>query len=102
MPVSERNLMGLNVRSKDGVVLGEVVGLKIQTSGWTVKAFEVSISGSVLKQLNMRRPAFGSRTVEIAVAAVARVDSHLDLSRTVEELAKTSDTDIPSPYRVQE
>ena len=102
MLVSERNLLGLNVRSKDGTALGEVVGLKIQTNGWTVKAVEVSFSGDVLKRLNMRRPAFGSRTVEISVAAVARVDNDLVLSKTVEELAKSSDTDIPSPYRIQE
>ena len=102
MLVTERNLLGLKVVTKDEFGLGEVVGIKIQTSGWAVKAIEVSLKADILKKLNMRRPAFGSRTVEISVGAIDRVDSSVVLSSTVAELTKDSDDSIPSPYRVEE
>lgn len=102
MLVTERNLLGLKVASKDEFELGEVVGIKIQTNGWLVKAIEVSLRAEVLKTLNMRRPAFGARIVEISVEAIASVDTTVVLANTVAELTKESDDNIPTPYRIQE
>src|SRR5690606_29349236 len=79
-------LEGKEVLSQDGRELGEVSDVTFDPSGWRIDSLVVKLERDLLESFHMKRPLFGTQTIQIATGHVSGVGDKVILRKTLMEL----------------
>lgn len=79
-------LSGKDVISQDGRELGEVSDVVFDDSSWRIGALVVKLERDLLESFHMKRPMFGTQTVQIPTTHVSGVGDKVILHKTLDEL----------------
>ena len=80
------NLNGKQVITADAYNLGEVEGAHADMGTWQITHVDVDITKEAARELNFKKPMFGSVIVCVPVTAVNKVGDVITLSTTLLEL----------------
>jgi sporulation protein YlmC with PRC-barrel domain len=86
MRLSDENLRGRTVIGADGLAVGEVAALFLDSDAWSVESIQVKLRKEIADQLGASRTIFHAGTVEIPVRLVQSVGDALVLSVPVDGL----------------
>lgn len=86
MKVSNDNLIGRVVISGDGIAIGEIARLFVETTSWRVESLQVTLRKDSAERIGIRRSMFHSSTIEIATALVQSVGDAVVLSVALDAL----------------
>lgn len=86
MRLSDESIRGKTVIASDGLALGSVGLLFIDSDGWRIESFQVSLHKDVADRLGAGRSLFRSGTVEIPIVMVQSVGDAVVLGVKVDEL----------------
>lgn len=94
-------LEGKEVLSQDGRELGEVSDVTFDPSGWRIDSLVVKLERDLLESFHMKRPLFGTQTIQIATGHVSGVGDKVILRKTLMELTalarRASERESPKP-----
>jgi sporulation protein YlmC with PRC-barrel domain len=90
------NLNGKQVITSEAHVLGEIEGVEIDISTWTVSHLHVSLLKSNIERFNFKKPLLGSVTVCLPVSVIKAIGDVVSLNENMENLKY-----LPE-FRVQE
>jgi sporulation protein YlmC with PRC-barrel domain len=88
MRLSDDSLRGRAVISADGLAIGEVTVLFIDSQDWRVEALEISLGKEVADRLGADRSFFHAGALEIPTTMVQSVGDSVVLSVGIDELRK--------------
>ena len=80
------DLVGKQVITSDAQVLGQIEGVEVDVSGWTVSNLFITLLKSNVKKLNFRKPILGSVTVCLPVDVIKTVGDVISLSESIQSL----------------
>jgi sporulation protein YlmC with PRC-barrel domain len=83
--INFEEIVGLQVVTSGAHILGEVKGVKIDTTTWAVKFLNVKLTGDAAESFGMKK-RFGSSKICVPVSMVQAVAHVVTLSRSMEEL----------------
>jgi len=86
MRLSDGNLHGRTVIGADGLAIGEIAGLFLDSGTWAVESLQVSLRKDVADQLGADRSIFRAGTLEIPIRLVQSVGDAVILAVAVDEL----------------
>jgi sporulation protein YlmC with PRC-barrel domain len=86
MTTSNDHLMGRTVISSDGIVLGEIKGLLVDTTAWRIVALQVALHKDAGERIGIKHSMFHPSTLEIAVTQVQSVGDAVVLSVPLDAL----------------
>lgn len=86
MQVSDEHLRGRTVVAADGQVVGEVAALFIDTSTWSIVAFQVKLSKSVAEKLGVSGGLLRAATIDLPIRLVKSVGDAVLLTVPTAEL----------------
>jgi sporulation protein YlmC with PRC-barrel domain len=89
MQVSDEHFRGRTVIAADGQTIGEVAGLVIDTSAWSIVALHIKLSKSAAEQLGAARGLLRAATFELPVRMVQSVGDAVLLSVPTLELRQS-------------
>lgn len=94
-------LSGKGVLTQDGRVLGEVSDVVLAPEDWSIHALVVKLDRDLLEAFSMKRPLFGTQTIQIPTSYVSGVGDKVILQKKLEELtasvrAETQKTEVAS------
>jgi sporulation protein YlmC with PRC-barrel domain len=81
-----KELIGKTVSNGDGLLIGELQDVILETESWSITDIQVKIEKQTAKELGMKTPFFGSLLVLIDVAHVRSVSDQVILSMGRDEL----------------
>jgi sporulation protein YlmC with PRC-barrel domain len=99
MRLSDETLRGRTVIASDGLAVGQVAALFLDSDGWMVESLVVTLRRDVADRLGVSRNVFRPGTLEIPVAAVQSVGDAIVLSVGVDALragAPAAGTEAPA------
>ena len=76
---------GMKVITADAFRLGEVDGAHADTGTWQITNLIVELTKEATKELNFKKPLFGSLTVCLPIAAVKQVGDVITLNKSLLE-----------------
>ena len=76
---------GMKVITADAFRLGEVDGAQVDTATWQITSLDVELTKEATKELNFKKPLFGSLTVCLPIAAVKQVGDVITLNKSLLE-----------------
>jgi sporulation protein YlmC with PRC-barrel domain len=76
---------GMKVITADAFRLGEVDGAHADTETWQITNLIVELTKEATKELNFKKPLFGSLTVCLPIAAVKQVGDVITLNKSLLE-----------------
>jgi sporulation protein YlmC with PRC-barrel domain len=76
---------GMKVITADAFRLGEVDGTHADTGTWQITNLIVELTKEATKELNFKKPMFGSLTVCLPIAAVKEVGDVITLNKSLLE-----------------
>lgn len=79
-------LSGKDVISQDGRELGEVSDVTLDAAGWRIDTLVVKLERDLLEAFHMKRPMFGTQTIQIPTSHVSGVGDKVILHKTLQEL----------------
>lgn len=88
------NLNGKQVITDEAQVLGEIEGVEIDTSSWTVSHLHVSLLKNIVKKFNFKKPLFGSVTVCLPISVIKAIGDVVSLNKSVDDLKHMSEFKI--------
>ena len=88
--INFEDIVGLQVVTSGAHILGEVKGVKIDTTNWEVKFLNVKLTGEAAESFGMKK-RFGSSKICIPVIMVQAVAHVVTLSRSMEELESSQE-----------
>jgi sporulation protein YlmC with PRC-barrel domain len=91
--LTDENLRGRTVIAADGVVIGELAILFVESDSWRVEALQVKRRKDVADRLGADRGVFHAGTVEIPVRLIQSVGDAVLLSVAVDALREV----LPDP-----
>ncbi len=83
MRLSDENLRGRTVIGADGLAVGEVEALFLDSEGWRIESLRVKLRKDVADQLGAPRSLFHAGTVEVPTRLVQSVGDAVVLSIAV-------------------
>jgi sporulation protein YlmC with PRC-barrel domain len=83
LKVSHMN--GMKVITADAFTLGEVDGAHADTGTWQITNLIVELTKEATKELNFKKPMFGSLTVCLPITAVKQVGDVITLNKSLLE-----------------
>ena len=86
MRLSEQNLHGRTVIASDGLVIGEIGLLFIDSDAWRVDALEVKLRNDVADRLGADRSMFRAGALEIPTNIIQSVGDAVVLSVAIDGL----------------
>ena len=86
MRLSDENLRGRTVIGADGLAVGEVATLFVDSDAWRIEAMRVKLRKDVADQLGAPHSIFRAATVEVPVRLVQSVGDAVVLAVPVEGL----------------
>ena len=97
MLLSDEGLHGRTVITSDGLAIGAVTVLFVDSEAWRVESLQVRLHKEVADRVGAARGMFHAGTVEIPVRMVQSVGDAVVLSVTVDELRGVLPGASPSP-----
>ena len=79
-------LEGKGVLSQDGREIGAVSDCVIDHEGWSVETLVVKLERSLLEEFHMKRPMFGTQTIQLPTSYVSGVGDRVVLHKKLDEL----------------
>ncbi len=79
-------LDGKGVISQDGRELGTVSDTVLDHASWRIETLVVKLDRDLLEAFHMKRPMFGTQTIQIPTGHVSGVGDKVILHKTLEEL----------------
>jgi sporulation protein YlmC with PRC-barrel domain len=76
---------GMKVITADAFRLGEVDGAHADTGTWQITNLIVELTKEATKELNFKKPMFGSLTVCLPITAVKQVGDVITLNKSLLE-----------------
>jgi sporulation protein YlmC with PRC-barrel domain len=99
MRLSDENLRGRTVIAADGLAIGEVAALFLDSDAWRVESLQIKLRKEVADQLGATRGMFHAGTLELPVRMVQSVGDAVVLSVPVVDLRQVlpgvGDTSAP-------
>lgn len=86
MRLSDETLRGRTVIASDGLAVGQVAALFLDSDGWTVESLLVALRREVADRLGVGRNVFRPGTLEIPTSVVQSVGDAVVLSVGVDAL----------------
>lgn len=86
MRLSDDNLRGRTVIASDGLAIGEITALFIDSTAWRVESLQVKLRKDVADRLGTERSMFHSAGLEIPISMVQSVGDAVVLSVAVDGL----------------
>jgi len=86
MRLSDNDLHGRPVIASEGLAIGEIAALFLDSDSWRVNALEVKLRKDVADRLGAARGMFHAGAVEIPVRMVQSIGDAVVLSVAVDEL----------------
>ena len=86
MRLSDENLRGRTVIGADGLAVGEVSALFVDSDAWRIESIQVKLRKDVADQLGAPHSIFRAGTVEVPIRLVQSVGDAVVLSIPVEGL----------------
>jgi sporulation protein YlmC with PRC-barrel domain len=93
MRLSDESLQGRTVIASDGLTIGELTVLFIDSDDWRVESFQVKLRKDIADRLGADRSMFHAGAVEIPISVVQSVGDSVVLSVAVDELRQV----LPGP-----
>jgi sporulation protein YlmC with PRC-barrel domain len=93
MRISEDNLKGKTVITADGLAIGEVISIYLESDTWTVEAVQVALRRPTAERLGAPRTIFQRGTLEIPMRLIQSVGDAVVLSVPVDGLRQL----LPEP-----
>lgn len=79
-------LEGKGVLSQDGREIGVVSDCVLDHDGWSVETLVVKLERELLEEFHMKRPMFGTQTIQLPTSYVSGVGDRVVLHKKLEEL----------------
>jgi sporulation protein YlmC with PRC-barrel domain len=86
MRLSDETLRGRTVIASDGLAVGQVAALFLNSDGWVIESLLVALRREIADRLGVSRNVFRPGTVEIPIAMVQSVGDAVVLSVGVDAL----------------
>src|SRR6476660_3469753 len=86
MRLSDENLRGRTVIASDGLAIGEILALFLDSDAWRVESLQVKLRKDVADRLGADRSMFHAGALEIPIRMVQSVGDAVILSVAVDEL----------------
>jgi sporulation protein YlmC with PRC-barrel domain len=86
MRLADENLRGRTVIASDGLAIGEIAALFLDSVAWRVESLQVKLRKDVADRLGADRGMFHAGAVEIPIRMVQSVGDAVILSVAVDEL----------------
>lgn len=86
MRMSDENLRGRSVIASDGLLIGELAALFLDSAGWRVESLRVKLRNDIADRLGVGRSIFHAGGLEIPVRMVQSVGDTIVLAVPVDEL----------------
>ena len=80
------DLVGKQVITSEAEVLGQIEGVDVDISTWTVSNLLVTLLKINVKKLNFKKPLLGSVTVCLPVSAIKTVGDVVSLTESIQDL----------------
>jgi sporulation protein YlmC with PRC-barrel domain len=96
MKLTDESFRGRVVISSDGVALGEIAHLYVDSDTWRVRSFEVRLRKDAADRVGVHRSLFHSSTIEIPTELVQSVGDAVILAVTAEALRPSPPPQQPS------
>lgn len=80
------NLIGLNMIDQHGRNIGTVADLSVDISTWQLQTLEVNLNRTILDELKLKRPWFGTQAIQIPLSEVSGATDNLVLKCSLEDL----------------
>jgi sporulation protein YlmC with PRC-barrel domain len=87
------DLSGKDVISQDGRVVGAVSDLLLDIDGWHIPTLVVKLARDHLEQFHMKRPIFGTQTIQIPTSYVSGLGDKVILHKTLDDLSALARAD---------
>lgn len=81
-----KDLIGKTVSNADGLLIGELQDVILDTDTWTISDIQVKIEKQTAKELGMKTPFFGSLLVLLDVVYIKSVSDQVILGMGRDEL----------------
>jgi sporulation protein YlmC with PRC-barrel domain len=88
-------LSGKDVISQDGRVVGTVSDIVLDASAWAIPTLVVKLARDHLEQFHMKRPMFGTQTIQIPTTYVSGLGDKVILHKTLEDLTALAKEQAP-------
>ena len=69
-----------NVLTTDGRRIGQMTGIRVDVTTWTVQAIVIRLEKAILDELNIKKPIFSTLTVSMPVNLVSKVSDAVQLN----------------------
>jgi len=79
-------LNGKKVITSKAEVLGEVEGVEIDVSDWSVTHIQISLLKQNIEKFNYKKPLFGSVSVCVPVTLIKAISDVVSISESIEDL----------------
>lgn len=86
MRLSDENLRGRTVIASDGLAIGEIAALFLDSDAWRVESLQVKLHKDVADRLGADRSMFHAGALEIPIRLVQSVGDAVILSVAVDDL----------------
>ncbi len=80
------HLNGKQVITSEAQVLGEIEGVDIDISSWTVTHLHISLLKSNVEKFNYKKPLFGSVSVCLPISTIKAVGDVISLKESIDDL----------------
>ena len=98
MRLSDETLRGRTVIASDGLAIGEIAALFIDSDAWRVESIQVKLNKDIADRIGAGRSMFHAGAVEIPIRMVQSVGDAVVLSAAVDELRQAlPSTSEPAP-----
>ena len=76
---------GMKVITADAFTLGEVDGTHVDFATWRLTHLDIELTRDATKELNFKKPRFGSLKVSLPITAVKEVGDVMTLNKSLLE-----------------
>jgi sporulation protein YlmC with PRC-barrel domain len=80
MKISDDNLTGRVVISGDGIAIGEITRLFVDSASWRVESLQIALRKESAERIGIKHSMFHAATIEISVGLVQSVGDAVVLS----------------------
>lgn len=80
------SLMGLEIIGQHGRKVGVISDMFADVETWQLQSLEVKLNRETLDELKLKRPWFGTQTVQVPVSEISGATDNLVLKHPLEEM----------------